>query len=177
MLVGCSDFCHALQAMVGRTGNNVDAHLAKMVHLYFRPGHSDLFHCYDGVGRPVLSHRGDSKREDEKDSSSSSSDENTDCTSFLEKWTRTIRLQRKFLHRGQGRVFLKQAFQKHHLKQKPGIQIPGGTRYVVYAGAYLRQSLKHFSAPSQQTSSKHTLPPWEKEMISKKRLGLCFGPK
>ena len=50
------------QALVGRTGTSMDAHLAAAVGLVARPGHMDFFHAYDGAGRTILCHRGTKKK-------------------------------------------------------------------------------------------------------------------
>ena len=153
------------QAMVGKTGTSVDAHLAQLVPdpLPLRCGHSDFFHCYDGVGRDILQHRGPGPGQDEapagrrriaarKAASSSSTSSSSDGGSTaapckLIHWTNLIRRQRKLLRRGQGRYFLHRSYAEHGCKSKPSVPGPGPTRYIVYSRHYLRQSLIHFAAP------------------------------
>lgn len=135
------------QALVGKTGTSVDSHLADLVNLPLRSGHADYFHCYDLSGGNILSHRG--KEAKDLNSSGSSTGSNSSMEdgvpSFMRDWTRRIRKQRKMLQRGQGREFLRLAFRRHKIKAKPRIQAPGNTRYVVYCGSYLKQSLRHFA--------------------------------
>ena len=58
--------CHFFQAMVGKTGSSVDAHLAELVNLPLRSGHADFFHCYDLSAGNVLSHRGKQAKDSEQ---------------------------------------------------------------------------------------------------------------
>ena len=136
--------------MVGKTGTSVDAHLAECVavQLPLRAGHSDMFHCFDGVGRDVLRHRGAANAAGSNSSSSSDGRAAGSVPaplSVLDSWTQIVRAQRKLLRRGQGRFFLHKSYQHHGFKTKPCVHGPGPTRYIVHAGQYLRQSLKHFS--------------------------------
>jgi hypothetical protein len=38
-----------------------------------------------------------------------------------------------------------QAYLAKNMKQKPTVQVPGPTRFVVYAGGLLKQSLSHYA--------------------------------
>ena len=90
-----------------KTGTSVDAHLAECVaaQLPLRAGHSDMFHCFDGVGQDVLRRRGAANAAGSNSSSSSdgrAAGSVPTPLSVLDSWTQIVRAQRKLLRRGQG---------------------------------------------------------------------------